>query len=297
MLVLEQAPIPHPAPHEVRIAVHAAAITFAEFDWDLSWTHVDGTDRTPVIPSHELSGVVVEIGSDVTEVHVGEEVLGLVPFDRDGAAAEYVVMPSAQLVVKPANLTHVEAAALPLVGLTAWQALVDHGHVRPGEVVLVHGGAGGVGSIAIQIAKSLGAIVTTTARGRDLPFVRENGADHAIDINTTEFEDDISDVDVVIDTVGGPIIDRSFRVMRPGGRLVTLSAPPPLGVAEAAGMSAAFFVVEPNGNELAALVQLVETGRIRPIVSRTFSLADGRAAYESGASPRPPGKTVLIVRP
>ena len=295
--VLEQAPLPRPAAGEVLVAVHAAAITFDELTWDLSWTHLDGSDRTPVIPSHEFSGVVVAVGDGVEEPAVGREVFGLVPFDRDGAAAEFVALPAAALARKPRQLSHVETAALPLAALTAWQALVDQANVTPGELVLVHGGAGGVGLFVVELASSLGAVVFATVRSSDdADLVRSRGASQVIDTDTTRFEDVARDVDVVIDTVGGEAATRSFAVLRPGGRLVTLSAPPDQVAAEAASVRATFFVVTPNADELSELARRADDGSLRPLISETYALADGRSAYESRSRARPPGKTVLEVR-
>ena len=171
-LVYEQAPAPAAGLDEALIAVHAAAITFAELTWDLSWTTRDGTDRTPVIPSHEMSGTVTGLGVGVAGLAVGDEVIGLIDFDRDGAAAEYVVMPAASLSAKPNSVSHVEAATLPLAALAAWQALADHAALEPGEQVLVQGGAGGVGIFAVQLAAILGGHVTATGHGTDAGLVR-----------------------------------------------------------------------------------------------------------------------------
>ncbi|WP_211240858.1 NADP-dependent oxidoreductase [Hamadaea tsunoensis] len=295
-LVYEDAPVPYPGPGEVLVAVHAAAITFAELSWDLSWTHSDGTDRTPVIPSHEVSGTVAAVGAGVTRPTVGEEVYGLVAFDRDGAAAEYVTVPAEALAGKPRSVPHALAAALPLAALTAFQALHEYAEIKPGETVLVHGGAGGVGVYGVQLAVIAGATVIATDVGTQAPFVRNLGAGRFVDVTREQFDDVVRDVDVVLDTVGGATLERSFAALRPGGRLVTLSAPPPAGLAERYGVRASFFVVRPDSAQLGELAYLVDAGRLRPIVSRTFPVSEGRQAYESGALPRPPGKTVLIVR-
>ena len=169
-LVYEQAPALSAGPGEALIAVHAAAITFAELTWDLEWTTRDGADRTPVIPSHEMSGNVAGLGDGVAGLAVGDEVIGLVDFDRDGAAAEYVILPAVGLAAKPQSLSHVAAATLPLAALTAWQALADHAALHPGEQVLVQGGAGGVGMFAVQLAAILGGHVTATGRSTDAGF-------------------------------------------------------------------------------------------------------------------------------
>src|SRR6202046_3446982 len=175
-LVYEQAPVPAAGPGEVLVAVHAAAITFAELTWDLSWTTRDGADRTPVIPSHEVSGTVAATGPGVTGLAPGDEVYALIDFDRDGAAAEYVTVPAGALAARPRSVSHVQAATLPLAALTAWQAPGDHGRPARGERVLVLGGAGGVGVYAVQLAAALGGQVTATGRGPSEALVPDLGA-------------------------------------------------------------------------------------------------------------------------
>ena len=295
VLVVEQAPVP--AAGEVVVAVHAAAITFDELTWEETWTR-GGVSRTPVIPSHEVSGVVSEIASGVTDFKSGDEVYGLIRFDRDGAAADFVAVPAADLAAKPSTVSHACAAALPLAGLTALQALVDHAAVRPGEAVLVHGGAGGVGAFAVQLGAILGAHVTATVRSDAGDLVGGFGAGRVIDVRTEAFDESGATYDVIIDTVGGETLDRSFRVLRRGGRLVTLSAPPPAGKADEYGVTATFFIVTPNHDQLAELAALVDSGRLQVEIAQTFSLDKGREAFESGRRPgRRAGKTVIIVRP
>ncbi len=296
-LVYESAPMPVPGPGEVLVSVHAGAITFDELTWDQTWTDATGRDRTPIIPSHEVSGSVDVLGSGVVDFTVGDEVYGLIDFDRDGAAAEFVTVPIGGLARKPSTVSHVEAAALPLAALTAWQALVDHAALSAGQTVLVHGGAGGVGAYAVQLAATLGANVIATARGTHADFVRELGAGRVIDFTNDAFEDTVRDVDVVIDTVGGDTMTRSFAVLRPGGHLVTLGAPPPEGEAEKFSVRATFFVVTPMPEQLVHLAELVDAGRLRAVVSSTYPLAEGRRAFESGPTDPQPGKTVLVVRP
>ncbi len=296
-LVLERVPAPRPGEGEVLVAVHAAAITFDELTWELSWTRRDGTDRTPMIPSHEFSGVVVGLGQGVDAAAIGWEVFGLVPFDRDGAAAELVAVPALAVAPKPRALSHVESAALPLAALTAWQALVDHAGLQGGEHVLVQGGAGGVGLLVVELAAGLGATVAATVRsGDDAGFVRARGAAVVIEADRVRFEDVLRDVDVVVDTVGGDMTSRSFEVLRHDGRLVTLGAPPDQKRAQAAGVRAEFFVVSPDADELGELARRVDRGELHPTIAQIFPLAEGRAAFESRSSPRPPGKTVLRVR-
>ena len=296
-LVVEDAEIPVPGPGEVLLAVHAAAITLTELLWDLSWQTRDGIDRTPVIPSHEVSGVVDGLGAGVDSLAAGDEVYGLVDFDRNGAAAEFVTVPASALAAKPAKATHVEAAALPLAALTAWQALVDHAGIRPGERVLVHGGAGGVGVYGVQLAAHLGAHVIATDLPANEAFVRSLGAAEFLDFTTQRFDDELSGLDVILDAVGGETLARSYRVLRPGGRLVTLAAPPDQAQAEKYAVHAMFFVVRPDHGELAQIAALVDDGSLRPIVAGIFPLAEGRAAFESIHGPRRPGKIILVVRP
>ncbi len=295
VLVVEDAPVPVPAAGEALVAVHAAAITFDELTWDETWTR-DGVSRLPVIPSHEVSGVVAGVGSGVADFAPGDPVYGLIGFDRDGAAADFVTVPAADLATKPSTVPHTVAAALPLAGLTALQALVDHAAVRPGEHVLVQGGAGGVGALTVQLATILGARVTATVRSDAGELVRSFGARRVIDARTETFDQDAA-YDVVIDTVGGDTLQRSFPLLRRGGRLVTLSAPPPAGRADEYGVTAMFFVVHPNRGQLCELAALVDGGRLCVQIAETFPLAGGREAFESGRrAHRQAGKTVLVVR-
>ena len=282
----------------VLVQVHAAAITFNELLWDETWSR-DGQDRTPIIPSHEWSGLVAEAHPD-TGLRPGDPVFGMVPFDRDGAAAEYVAVPPEFLAGKPASLSHVEAAALPLAGLTAWQALADHAHVGVGDRVLVLGAAGGVGSFAVQLALQLGARVTAAAMARDRDYVRALGA---VDVVAAPDRGTHSDLlepgsfDLVLDTVGGALMEESLRLTRRGGTFITLQQPPPQELADTLGVEGVFFVVRPTRAALDRLRASVEERALRVTVAATFPLSAGREAYDSGALPgRSPGKTVLVIR-
>jgi NADPH:quinone reductase-like Zn-dependent oxidoreductase len=303
-LVYEQAPTPVPGPGEALVEVHAGAITFAELTWDETWATRDGRDRTPIIPSHEVSGTVVGLGPGAGGAGVapGDEVYGLIDFDRDGAAAQYVTLPAAHLAARPRSVSHTEAATLPLAALTGWQALVDHADLKPGERVLVTGGAGGVGVYAVQLAAILGGAVTATGRAGQREFVLGLGAGSFLASGSEPSADpapagrDDDRFDVVIDTVGGAVLDASYPMTRRGGRLVTLAAPPDQDKAAALGLQATFFIVTPDAAELARLAALVDAGTLRPVLSQTFPLPDGRKAFESATVPHPPGKTVLVVR-
>jgi NADPH:quinone reductase-like Zn-dependent oxidoreductase len=243
-----------------------------------------------------MSGTVAGLGGGVAGLAGGDEVIGLIDFDRDGAAAEYVAMPGANLAAKPQSLSHVAAATLPLAALTAWQALADHAALQPGEQVLVQGGAGGIGIFAVQLAAILGGHVTATGHSADAAFVLDLGADRFISTEAGRPDETAGVFDVVIDTVGGPVLDGSYGLLREGGRLVTLGAPPDQELAGRYNVHAMFFVVEPDANELARLAEMADAGRLRAVISQTFPLAEGRKAFESGGRIRRPGKTVLVVR-
>ncbi|MFJ3305197.1 NADP-dependent oxidoreductase [Streptomyces sp. NPDC086549] len=297
-LVYESAPRPEPAAGEVLVAVHAASITSGELAWDATWTDSfdgSGGDRTPIVPSHEVSGVVAALGPGVGGLSVGDEVYGLIPFTRDGATAEYVTVPADALAVKPSRLDHAGAAAVPLAALTAWQALVGKASLASGQHVLVHGGAGGVGSFAVQIAAALGARVTATASARDREFVSGLGADQVIDYADERFEDHVDGADVVLDTVGGETLNRSWSALRPGGTLVSIVQPPNPDDAASRGARGVFFVVEPDRTGLEAVTALIDDGRLTPVVDRVVTLPETRAAYEALESEHPRGKIVIQV--
>jgi NADPH:quinone reductase-like Zn-dependent oxidoreductase len=296
-LTYEQAPRPQPAPGEVLVRVHAAAITFAELGWDETWTRRDGTDRTPIIPGHEVSGVVAEVdGEGGGRLAVGDEVYGLVDFDRDGAAAEYVCVPEQALALKPSTATHEQAAAMALSALTAWQALVERAALQPNEKVLITGGPGGVGVYALQIARHRGAQVTATgsAQGRDL--ATRLGADRYLDYKTEPVDESLPGFDVVLDAAGIGDEEALYAVLRPRGRMILLAGPPNAERAKRHEVDATFFIVSPSARQLHHLAGMANAGELTPIVSQTFPLAEGRAAFESATRPRPPGKTVLTVR-
>ncbi|MEU9206489.1 NADP-dependent oxidoreductase [Streptomyces sp. NPDC048415] len=292
-LTYESAPRPVAGAGEVLVTVRSASITSGELGWDATWTDRfdgSGSPRTPVIPSKEVSGVVARLGTGVTEWAPGDEVYGLIPFTRDGAAAEFTAVPAAVLAAKPLQLDHDRAAALPLAGLTAWQGLVRHGGLHPGSRVLVHGGAGGVGSVAVQVAVALGASVTATAAAGAADFVRELGADQVVDYRAERFEEHVKDVDLVLDTVGGDTQDRSWQVLRPGGVLVSIVAPP-----DPSKQGGVFFVVEPDRAGLEELARLVAEGKLNPRVDRVVPLAEAPGAYAALEEGHRLGKIVLRV--
>jgi NADPH:quinone reductase-like Zn-dependent oxidoreductase len=282
-LVHEQVEVPSPVAGEALVRVHAAAITRHELDWPV--------DRLPAIPSYELSGVVAAVAPGVDEVAVGQAVYALSGFDRDGAAAEYTVVPAALLAPKPATLGHVESAAVPLAGLSAWQGLFTHGRLAEGERVLVHGAAGGVGGFAVQLARWRGAQVIGTASAGNLDTARRLGADQVVDHSATRFEDAVGQVDLVFDTAGGARLERSPAVLRLGGRLVSVAAEPP----RPPGIDAVYFVVEPDRDQLVELARLVDGGELRPTIDAVFPLADAHQAFARSLGEHRGGKIVLRV--
>jgi NADPH:quinone reductase-like Zn-dependent oxidoreductase len=284
-LIVEEVDTPRAGPGEVLVRVHAAAITRDELDWPV--------DRLPAIPSYELSGVIEAVEPDVSDLAAGDGVWALTGFDRDGAAAEYTVVPASLLAPKPRTIGHVEGASIPLAGLTAWQGLFEHGRLRKGERVLINGAAGGVGQFATQLARWARAFVIGTASGPALQDVVALGADQALDRTTARFEEAIAPVDLVFDTVGGGVLERSAGVLREGGRLVSVAEEPPSSVSEKA--EATYFVVEPSREQLLRLARLVEDGTLRPAIDSVFPLPQARAAFERVMTPGKRGKVVLEV--
>ncbi|HEU4946100.1 MAG TPA: NADP-dependent oxidoreductase [Kribbella sp.] len=284
-------------PTEILVRVCAAGVN------PVDWATRAGEgmfDQPPFILGWDVSGVVEEIGVGVTRFRPGDEVIGLPWFPREaGCYAELVAAPSRQFALKPARLGHVEAGALPLAGLTAWQILVDTANVQPGHRVLITAAGGGVGHLAVQIAKARGAVVIASARSDKHAFLRGLGADETIDYSRTDVAAVVHDVDLVVDCIGGDNSIKLLPVLRPGGLLV-----PVLGgvtesiraAADARGVRATTLLVEPDGHGLAELAALVEAGLLRPEIEATFDLADAGKAHQLGEKGRTRGKIVLTVQ-
>ncbi len=284
-LVLERIETPRLEAGEALVRVHAAAITPDELDWP--------TDRLPATPSYELSGTVAVLAPDVETLAVGDDVWALSSFDRDGAAAEYIVVPAALLAPKPRTLGHEESAAVPLSALSAWQGLFDHGGLKEGERVMIHGAAGGVGHFATQLARWRGAYVigTTSPSGADL--ARGFGAHEVLDASDVDAAGSLDPVDLVFDTVGGALLERSPALIRPGGRLVSVAEEPKVG--PDATIRTCYFVVEPNRQQLVALAGMIDAGELRPSIDSVFALTDARAAFERSLASGKRGKVILRV--
>jgi NADPH:quinone reductase-like Zn-dependent oxidoreductase len=315
-LVYEDAPQPSPGPGEVLVRVHAAGVIATELNWDETYQTKAGSPIALPIPGRDLSGVVAEVGPGVPEATTlikGSGVYALLDYGRDGAQAEYTIALPNELVPKPSTLDHVQAAAVPLSALTAWQALFDHAHLTAGQTVLIHGAAGGVGVFAVQLAHWAGAQVITTSSARNRDLLRELGVgdNEIIDYTTTRFEEVVHGVDVVFDMVGGDTLERSWQVIKPGGVVVSVVSPSPPAAAQAALSKAkedggaggrggdevrfVYFIVGPNRDELTKIGALIDAGHLRPIVDTVFPLAQARQAYEQAAKGHTRGKIVLRV--
>ena len=284
-LVLEEIETPTLEAGEALVRVHAASITRDELEWP--------TDRLPAIPSYELSGVVVAVSPEVDSISVGESVYGLTGFDRDGVAADYAAVPASLLAPKPRRLDHVESAAVPLAALSAWQGLFDHGELEEGQRVLVHGAAGGVGHFATQLARWHGAYVIGTASPRSVDEARRFGAHELLDGLNGRFEA-LDPVDLVFDTVGGELLERSTAIVRKGGRVVSVAEEPPV-IPTDSEISTSYFVVEPNREQLVELARIIESGHLRPAIDSVFPLGEAQAAFERSMAKGKSGKVVLRV--
>jgi NADPH:quinone reductase-like Zn-dependent oxidoreductase len=278
-LVCGPATMPGAGEGEIVVRVHAAGVIQTEVSWVPTWTTQAGEPRPlPVIPGHEFSGEIAALGAGARDMSVGDLVYGLNDWYRDGASAEYCVARVADIARKPAGVDHIQAAATPISALTVWQGLVERAGLAAGQRVLIHGAAGGVGTFAVQVARSRGARVTGTASAANLDFVRSLGADEVIDYRAERFEDVVRNVDVVFDTVGGETLERSWGVLKPGGRLVTVAASGEQTTDER--IRAAYFIVEPSRAQLVEIARLIDGGALRPVIGAVFPLAEARQAYQ-----------------
>ncbi|WP_290050034.1 NADP-dependent oxidoreductase [Amycolatopsis solani] len=288
-MTLSDRPAPHAAENDVIVRVHAAGFTPGELEWPGTWTDRAGRDRTPSVPGHELSGVVTELGYGTTGLTVGQRVFGLADWARDGSLAEFTAVEARNLAPLPADVDHAVGAALPISGLTAWQALFDHGRLQAGQTVLIHGAAGAVGSIAVQLAKRAGATVIGTGRARHRDVALDLGAAAFVDLENDKLED-VGEVDVVLYVFGEEIGKRSAGLVRAGGTLVTIAAPPDF---EPRFGRSVFFVVEPDRAGLAQLAALVREGSLRVLIGSRHSLEETPKAFSTGRQGG--GKPIVVV--
>jgi NADPH:quinone reductase-like Zn-dependent oxidoreductase len=295
VLVYEDAPRPHPGEGEVLVRVHAAGIN--PVDWKIREGQLQGmlAHTFPLVLGWDVSGVVEAVGSGLTRIKVGDEVYSRPDILRDGAYAEFIVIRESEVALKPRSLDHLHAGALPLAGLTGWQTLFDAAGLQAGQRVLIHAASGGVGHLAVQLAKWKGAEVVGTAAERNHDFLRKLGVDQVIDYDTERFEEVTQPVDVVLDPMGGDTQARSWKVLKRGGILVSIASPPSPEIAAAQGVRQAFVFTQPNAGQLAELAQLADSDRLKVIVETILPLSDATRAQELSQRGHTRGKIVLRV--
>ena len=295
VLAYEDAPRPHPAPGDVLVRVHAAGIN--PVDWKIREGHLKEMlhHTLPLVLGWDVSGVIAALGAGVTRFKVGDEVFSRPDIERDGAYAEFIVIRETEVALKPKSVDHVHAAALPLAGLTVWQSLFDAAALTAGQRVLIHAAAGGVGSLAVQLAKGRGAHVIGTASAKNHAFVRALGADEVVDYERERFETVVGPVDVVFDTMGGDIQTRSWEVLKRGGILVSIASPPSAEAAVAHGGRFAFVFTQPNAAQLAEIATLVDAGKLKASVETVLPLAAAVRGQALSAAGHTRGKIVLQV--
>jgi len=286
---------PQPGRDEVLIQVFAAGITPTELHWYPTSHGKNGEVRRDAVPAHEFSGVVAAVGENAKGFETGDEVYGMNDWFSDGALAEYCISRPDWIAAKPNNVSHEEAATVPIGALTAWQGLYERAELKNGERVLVHGAAGAVGVFAVQLAKLKGGHVIATASERNIEFVKELGADEVLDYRKFRFEETAREIHVVFDTVGGETLRRSWSVLKPGGRMITIAA----NIEGSAGEreKKAFFIVEPSAQQLRKISELLEEKRLRTVVDKVLPFSEASAAYAGRVAQRQGrGKMVVTVR-
>jgi NADPH:quinone reductase-like Zn-dependent oxidoreductase len=288
---LAERPGPQPAINDVIVQVHASGFVGTELGWPSTWTDRLGGDRTPSIPGHELAGIVTALGYGTAGLSVGQRVFGLTDWYRDGTLAEYIAVEARNLAPLPGDVDFAAGASLPISGLTAWQGLVVHGRLRPGQSVIAHGAAGAVGSMVTQLAREFGAYVIGTGRAADRQSALDFGANAFVDLDSESLED-VGQVDLVFDLIGGDIGKRSARLVRAGGTLVSIVGPSEARPTDGVAID---FVVESDRTQLSEIVQRVRDGRLRTNIGTVAPLDDAVAAFNP--TERRPGKTIIRLRP
>jgi NADPH:quinone reductase-like Zn-dependent oxidoreductase len=293
VMKFERLPVPTARENEVLVKVAAAGVG----PWD-GWIRAGKSALPQPLPltlGSDLSGEIVAVGPGVSSVRVRDQIYGVTNSQFLGGYAEYAVASAAMISTKPASLTYVEAASVPVVAVTAWQALFDHAQLKAGETVLIHGAAGNVGAYAVQLAHQAGLQIIATSSGTDIPRVRELGADTTIDFETQKFEKDVRNIDAVIDLVGGEVQERSFQVLRRGGKLISAVSPPDHNLAQRFGIEAAFFLVQVTSRRLADIAGLIDGGKLKTHLGSVLPLAQAREAHLmlEHLRPQPKGKIVL----
>lgn len=287
---LVEHPEPTPAMNEVIVQVHASGFTFNELEWPSTWTDRYDVSRTPSIPGHEFSGVVTALGYGTTGLSVGQRVFGLADWYRNGSLAEYIAIEARNLAPLPGDIDFTVGAALVMPGLTAWQGIFDHGKIQSGQSVIVHGAAGVVGSMAVQLAREAGAYIIGTGRANGRQTALDFGAHEYIDLDNDKLED-VGKVDLVFDVLGGDITTRSAGVIRAGGTLVTITGPSEARPVDGRTID---FIVEANPGQLTELAQRVRDGRLKTNVGNVSTLENAIAAFAPNVTLT--GKTIIRLR-
>ena len=295
VLKYEDLPRPQPKDDQLLIRVIAAGVNPVDGMIRSGMFDKEGNRAFPIILGGDIAGVVEKIGSKIAKFKAGDPVFAYVSLDNNGGYAQYALTTERETAPKPKSITYVQAAAVPIVALTAWQALMDSAQLSPGQTVLIHGGSGGVGSFAIQIAKARGAKVIATASTANQDLLKELGADVATDYTKQKFEDVAKDVDVVLDSVGKDTLARSYGVLRKGGFIVSIVARLDQTELDKHGIHGATLSVDPNSDELAEIGKLIDQGKIKVVVSQTFPLSEAKKAQEQVATGHTRGKIVLKV--
>lgn len=279
----------------VLISVHAASLNPIDYILQSGAMKDNIPLHFPHVMGFDVSGVITSAGTKVSGFKVGDAVFARANQEDAGAIAQVARLKADEMALKPDNISHVEAASVPLAGLTAWQALITKGNLKKGEKVLIHAGSGGVGTLAIQIAKHIGAHVATTCSPRNADLVRDLGADVVIDYNTQEFEAELSDYDLVLDMLGGETLNRSFKVLKKGGTLVSIKGQDTDDLAAEHGVRFEWFFMEPNGEMLGQLAALIEQGKVRTVIDSTYGIAETAEAYGALKEGHAVGKIVVKV--
>jgi NADPH:quinone reductase-like Zn-dependent oxidoreductase len=282
-------------PDDVLIKIYATSVN--PVDWKIRQGQRKNSAQFPLILGRDVSGVIEKIGDNVTGFQPGDEVYANPDISRPGTYAEYVAVRADEVALKPATIGHELAAALPLAGLTAWQGLFDHGELKSGQKVLIHGAAGGVGNIAVQLARWKGAYVIGTASAKNSSFLQDLGADQVIDYESEDFSEMLTDIDLVFDTIGGDVQAKSLKVLRQGGVLVSTVGIKDMAALQPKGIRGAQYMAHPSGSQLQVLAELVDAGKIRPIVSKILPLKEIEEADRLSEEGHTRGKIVLMVYP
>ena len=296
VLQYEDAPRPQIRKGEVLVRVHAAGVN--PLDWKVRSGSLNGSiqHKLPLIPGWDVSGVVEEVGPGVSQFMKGDEVFAMADPTRDGAYADYIAVRGTALAIKPKSLHHVLAAAVPVSALTAWRSLFELGQLQSGQRILIHGGSGGVGHFALQLAKWKGAYVIATASTKNQELLHKLGADETIDYTTQKFEEVTEKVELVLDTIGGETQERSWRVLKKGGALISLVQPPSEQKARRFGVRGMMCSVQPDGAQLGEIAKLIDSAKLKPVIDRILPLREARRAHELSQNGHIRGKIVLRVK-